>query len=655
MVYVEGFECGLCTPSGEPIAYINRAILRDDEAIGTVFGKIVSVGTGETYDTVIDRFNTLPFSEFVSAYTDTCIFYKYENFFLIMSPPLGLTSGLFASYGYEVNTGTQYTGSLNRISTFGNNLVLEYGGEHNLGITLCNDNNVISTYIVGGLAFNGEYTDLTSSNPDEVLPIPPSSTELEKPRTVRFGLILHWIDHDITVDDYNVNSRGIDFTYDQLGILSYYAGSVIKIPIDYNLDSLRVRISHNVYDLWADATYGVILSEEPGVYDPGGVQGPSGGNGTFDDGDSDDIRQLIPPGSAGPDTSNLGLYTRYLMTASQIQDFGDYLYADNLVESITNGIMKALFDSPAEAVISLMHYPFDVSSLVSSSGGTIWYGNLNTGKSSSGIMNNSSARIEWGTIALSEFWGNFLDYAPHTKIDLYLPWCVGSVPIDPHECLPGTLEVITNIEFDKGTCIHSVIGNKNAVIGTYSGVVGTQIPVTALDSSGKALAFVTAAVAGAVSAGATGAATSAGIRAANSWQTTAATVGMSLSERNRFTENVIRQAEAPYRSVARGARNTALASSAAAFRVPPNITRNGSFSGNGASLGVQVPYIILSRPTQSVPQNYGRYYGYPSNIYSSLGSLSGYTEVGSIHLDGFSCTVDERNEIEELLTGGVIL
>lgn len=665
--YIEGFKAGLLDSLGNPALTINRAIVteQNDTYDGYNLGTVIAKFNGYCSISLEDEENWYELTkeygaDFAGLFTRMgwpMFYIEVDGRYSVFSPPVRSPKypNHYSHYGYGLD-GVYYSTSSSSItgSSSGSLVITHYANKkEKYRLDLVDDSNIY--YQASSFDyFTPEVSIDLEGEPTSAEPIPPSDSDLPAPGITYFGLTLKWMsddsDENFTVDDYNVSASCYEFDLEQ-----YFKpsedGSVLEIIKPYD-GLLLVEITHNIYDISATGKYGVV---EAGPYDPGGGQGPSGGNGSFNDGESEDIKQLIPDGSAGPDTSNLGLYTRYLMTASQIREFGDFLYADNLVESITNGIMKALFDSPAEAVISLMHYPFDVSAVTPTNAGTIWYGNLNTGKESSGVMNRSYSRIEWGSISLGEFWGNFLDYAPHTKIDLYLPWCVGSVPIDPHECLPGSLEVITNIEFDKGTCVHTVVGNNNAVIGTYSGVVGTQIPVTALDSSGKALSFVTAAVAGAVTAGATGAATSAGIRAANSWQTSAATVGMGLSERNRFVEGVIQQAEAPYRRVARGARNTALASSAASFRVPPNITRNGSFSGNGAALGIQVPYIIISRPTQSVPQNYGRHYGYPSNIYASLGSLSGYTEVGSIHLDGFSCTVEERNEIEELLMGGVVL
>lgn len=72
-------------------------------------------------------------------------------------------------------------------------------------------------------------------------------------------------------------------------------------------------------------------------------------------------------------------------------------------------------------------------------------------------------------------------------------------------------------------------------------------------------------------------------------------------------------------------------------------------------MSVQSPYLIVERPRQSLAKGYNTFEGYPSNITSRLGDLSGYTAVESVHLEGINATDSEISEIESLLKGGVIL
>ena len=87
----------------------------------------------------------------------------------------------------------------------------------------------------------------------------------------------------------------------------------------------------------------------------------------------------------------------------------------------------------------------------------------------------------------------------------------------------------------------------------------------------------------------------------------------------------------------------------------PEIEKSGSLSGTGGMLGNQIPYMILERPRQALPENFNGFAVYPSHMSAQLGSLSGYTEVEHIHLENVPCTMREADEILALLQNGVIL
>ena len=94
--------------------------------------------------------------------------------------------------------------------------------------------------------------------------------------------------------------------------------------------------------------------------------------------------------------------------------------------------------------------------------------------------------------------------------------------------------------------------------------------------------------------------------------------------------------------------------STAVNTMKPSIEKSGSMGGTGGMLGVQKPYLIISRPRQALPSNQNTFSGYPSFITEKLGDLSGYTEIDSIHLENVPATEPELSEIESLLKGGVI-
>jgi hypothetical protein len=72
-------------------------------------------------------------------------------------------------------------------------------------------------------------------------------------------------------------------------------------------------------------------------------------------------------------------------------------------------------------------------------------------------------------------------------------------------------------------------------------------------------------------------------------------------------------------------------------------------------LSAKKPFIIIERPNYSVPDFFTKYEGRVSNKTANLGSVSGFTMVEAVHLDGITATTGEILEMESLLKAGVIL
>lgn len=386
------------------------------------------------------------------------------------------------------------------------------------------------------------------------------------------------------------------------------------------------------------------LPDGGGISGGGAQSGPSNAIGSFNGTPGPSISENLPVGSSGPDIASSGMYTKYLCNNALLDLLAGFFWEDNI------GIqaLKAVLGNPIDSIISLTAYPFALETLVPTSATTIYFGQYDSHFSAFSLT-KSSFQIDWGSVTIPFFWGSFLDYSPYTKIQLYLPWGVGFVSIDPNEVVPwssknsfnqgdfvnGTIRVITNIELDKGACVHNIIGNNGRVIGSFGGVVGKQVPVTGSDNSARILAMISAAVSSSAAIG-----TSAG-------GTLAAGNGMTMAERAEGREMI-----GNYKSYV----GNTVQSLSNALSSPPSYPRAGTFSDATNTLGYQYPYLIISRPSQSVPQQYGRFMGYPSNIFHAhLGEVRGYTEVSSIHLENINATANELDELESILKGGVLL
>ena len=354
-----------------------------------------------------------------------------------------------------------------------------------------------------------------------------------------------------------------------------------------------------------DLFYNGILPESNDPYGPSGTSDTGGGTGNLD-GTSDSIDIPSLPTLTAVDSGFISLFNP---TLAQLKSLSSYMWGS--LFDLDN--FKKLFNDPMECILGLSIVPVNVPS-----GGaeTITVGNLITAVT----MNKATTQyvsVDCGSLNVNEYWGAYLDYAPHTKAQIYLPYC-GTHDIDVDDIMNKTVHVVYHIDILTGGCV-AYVKCGSSVLYEFSGNCATQIPVTNNDFSNimKSIIDVGVAVGGALATG-------------------GMTAPLTMAS-------------------ATGAGAESLAGSSINGGMKPNVQKSGSMSSSIGLMGVQTPYIILTRPRQCVPGRQNEYTGYPSYITETLGSLSGYTEIHSIHLDGIPATDEELNEIESLLYKGVIL
>lgn len=314
----------------------------------------------------------------------------------------------------------------------------------------------------------------------------------------------------------------------------------------------------------------------------------------------DDDGNTPPPEPPVLSGSANGLWSIYNPTLTQVQNFGAYLWSENILDQITR-----MFNSPIDAVIGFhMIYCTPIKGATQN----IKCGYLDTGVASITVA-NQYATIDCGSVPVPEFYGTTLDYS-YTKLALYLPF-IGIVPLSTAVCMGSTLQVIYRIDVLTGTCLAQVKvikSNSNAVMYAFEGNCAVQIPLTATTYTGTVTALINS-----VSAG------------LSVFMGDYVSAGQDLSE-----------------AVAGVASKT-------------GVKQSGSLGANAGALGIRIPYLIITHPVAYDALDYSTQYGYPVNQTVTLGSLSGYTRVKDIHLSNIPCTDDELEQIESLLKDGVII
>lgn len=341
---------------------------------------------------------------------------------------------------------------------------------------------------------------------------------------------------------------------------------------------------------------GITPYESVDPYEPGGESEPGGGTGKFD-GTGDDVDFPSLPTLSATDT---GFITLFNPSSGELRSLANYMWSTGFdIETF-----KKLFADPMDAILGMSIVPVAVPN-----GGSraVTVGNISTG-----ITMNTAAtqyvEIDCGTLNVEEYWGAYLDYDPFTKAEIYLPY-VGTHPLAVDDIMNKPVHVKYHVDVLSGACC-AYVKCGGSVLYSFVGQCSCSIPITGNDWSN-------------VVNGALSIAASIGTMVATGGATAPMAVG-------------------------------AIASTAV-NSMKPNVEKSGSLGGMGGMLGIQTPYLILTRPRQALPKGQNHYSGYPSFITRKLSDVSGYTEIDSVHLENIGATEQELTEIATLLKGGVIL
>lgn len=367
-------------------------------------------------------------------------------------------------------------------------------------------------------------------------------------------------------------------------------------------------------------------SSDENPYEPGGITTTGGGQGGFEI-VNDNIDFPSTPLASAANANFISIWTP---TLDQVQTLAKWLWTTNPLQG---AFWQKLIQNPLELIFNLSILPIPIFHTDDTGTATedelvALNSVLTLGWQDTGIrmdwVTEQYITLDMGSIELDEYWGAFLDYEPYTKISIYLPY-IGVKQLDTNDCMPRNISLRYVIDLATGTCV-AMIKCDDSVYYHFSGNCASQIPITVNQCQEIVRGLMTMVVG--ASSIVLGGAMGAGAHASKA----AITKGAAMK--------------------AGGAAMLGAGADTAAKGV--DVSRSGTISAAAGLMGVQTPYLIISRPRQAVPEEQNIYTGYPSFITEDLSELEGYTEVQMIHLHEMSCTEDEFNEIDELLVAGVI-
>ena len=140
-----------------------------------------------------------------------------------------------------------------------------------------------------------------------------------------------------------------------------------------------------------------------------------------------------------------------------------------------------LVSNPIDSIVSLKRFPFDIPHTFSTEKTNVCLGK-NTGSSQGYITHNVFNTVVFsGKRIYAKFGGSFLDYAPYTEYELYIPFC-GTVKLNAGDILDHVLNCRLQIDLTTGTCTAYIMAD-DLVIETATGVVSCELQVAGTDSA----------------------------------------------------------------------------------------------------------------------------------------------------------------------------
>lgn len=341
-----------------------------------------------------------------------------------------------------------------------------------------------------------------------------------------------------------------------------------------------------------------------------------------------------------------GFISQYKVTKAQLNSLANFLWSDSFVD-----VVSKFFNDPMEILIGLKIFPLNPEHLGDSR--EIVGGGVSTGVNGVPLTSQFS-RYDFGTCVIEKRLkkegypdsGIYFDYAPYTECNVYIPYC-GEHSLDLNDVMGKTLHLYYTVDHLSGACVASLViedsDDPNAPEEchyNFAGQMGIDCPISQADYRQKMSALISTGITAgtAIATVATGGLTA---------PMTGAAAEAAGVESGTMVIDKSSAISLGSRSASRLANNVA--------NMHPNVQHTSGGGEVTGSLSSEYPYVTISEPDVFDADNQKHYKGYPINGTYKIGDFSGFVQIEAIHLDGLSCTENERNAIRQALLAGVIV
>lgn len=407
-----------------------------------------------------------------------------------------------------------------------------------------------------------------------------------------------WDDYRSIVD--NVVSMQPHTVFQCAGAYPWYSDSYVRDDEYYGLAGYSWNYGH-----W----YGDEQDDE------GGNEGGDGDGDDSQGGTTPNHVTVIPS-----DVTDTGFVRLYKSATTDLRALANFMFATLTTDQAS--ALKKLLSNPLDYIICLNACHFDVTA---GDYEEIKIGGINTTVQSRPV--GQFVTLNGGSYTIAHYWGNYLDYAPYTKVQIHIPYC-GTHELDVDMVMNSTLTLSYEIDLLSGSMVAQLSISKpndlnnqpdaieGKVIETYTGNVFTQIPIANTDYR-QMIASVLGIASSAVSS----------IASSNPLPLTS---GIANAVTNSKT----------------------------------TVTKNGSISNNYGYMSHQDAFLIISRPCLTMGSTertkFHDWMGFPSNMVKTVGQFSGVLTIqkgtfwGGDNSKPFtSITDEEKKELEQIMEGGI--
>ena len=292
-------------------------------------------------------------------------------------------------------------------------------------------------------------------------------------------------------------------------------------------------------------------------------------------------------------SSGIGVLTStFHMTKERLVQLGQFLWGSSIFDEFS-----LINNNPIENIISCKAIPYAISGTTQE----ITLGNVKTGVNGEKISQNFSKQTI-GSMAITEHYKNFLDYAPYTNVIIYLPY-IGFKELDASLVMGKTLRIDYTLDVITGGCLAQIYVGKIRLY-EFTGNIGVDISITASNRAQVERAYINAGV-GVVSSAMSGNVTGA-------------------------VNSIIGAATSQY-----------------------HYSGTGNPSPSCVASTNRTCYVIIDRPQYQPLKAFNHTRGRMCCLSKTIGSLKGYTVCDrNIDISGISATDEEKDEIVNILSTG---